>query len=126
MADIERGFRVLKSEIEVGSVYHRLPDRIRVLAEICFMALILYRVMRMDLQAANSGLSPARALALLNRIQHHRIVIDQTKSVDGFSTISQEQAWVLSALKVRKPAKTTQLTLLRWSVFRSAPMKSIT
>ncbi|WP_458763073.1 IS1634 family transposase [Cupriavidus basilensis] len=112
LADIERGFRVLKSEIEIGPVYHRLPDRIRAHAAICFMALILYRVMRMRLQAANSELSPARALAMLNRIQHHRIVIDQSKSVAGLSAISQEQARVLSALKVRKPAKTTQLTLL--------------
>jgi len=63
LADIERGFRVLKSEIEIGPVYHRLPDRIRAHAAICFMALILYRVMRMRLQAANSELSPARALA---------------------------------------------------------------
>jgi len=29
LADIERGFRVLKSEIEIGPVFHRLPDRIR-------------------------------------------------------------------------------------------------
>ncbi|WP_454740502.1 hypothetical protein [Cupriavidus necator] len=96
----------------MGPVYHRLPDRIRAYAGICSMALILYRVMRMRLQAANSELSPARALAMLNRIQHHRIVIDQTKSVAGLSTISQEQARVLSALKVRKPDKATQLTLL--------------
>ncbi|MBP0628117.1 IS1634 family transposase [Cupriavidus sp. AcVe19-1a] len=112
LADIERGFRVLKSEIEIGPVYHRLPERIRAHAAICFMALILYRVMRMRLQAANIELSPTRALAMLNRIQHHRIVIDQTKSVAGLSTISQEQARILSALRVRKPVKTAQLTLL--------------
>ena len=29
LADIERGFRVLKSDIEIGPVYHRLPERIR-------------------------------------------------------------------------------------------------
>ena len=28
-ADIERGFKVLKSELEIGPVYHRLPERIR-------------------------------------------------------------------------------------------------
>ena len=28
LADIERGFRVLKSDIEMGPVYHRLPKRI--------------------------------------------------------------------------------------------------
>ena len=45
LADIERGFRVLKSEIEIALVFHRLPERIRAHASICFMALILYRVM---------------------------------------------------------------------------------
>ena len=49
LADIERGFRVLKSEIELAPVYHRLPQRIRAHAMICFMALILYRVMRQRL-----------------------------------------------------------------------------
>ena len=41
LADIERGFRVVKSEIEIGPIYHRLPERIRAHAAICFMALIL-------------------------------------------------------------------------------------
>ena len=45
LADIERGFRVLKSEIEIGPVYHLLPVRIRAHASICFIALTLYRVM---------------------------------------------------------------------------------
>ncbi len=35
LADIERGFRVLKSDIEIGPVYHRLPQRIRAHALIC-------------------------------------------------------------------------------------------
>jgi transposase-like protein len=29
VADIERGFRALKSEIDIAPVYHRLPQRIR-------------------------------------------------------------------------------------------------
>ena len=44
LADIERGFKVLKSEIEIAPVFHRLPERIQAHASICFMALILYRV----------------------------------------------------------------------------------
>ena len=55
LADIERGFKVLKSEIEIGPVYHRLPERIRAHASICFMALILHRVMRSRLKAADAG-----------------------------------------------------------------------
>jgi transposase len=38
LADIERGFRVLKSDIEIAPVHHRLPDRIRAHALICFLA----------------------------------------------------------------------------------------
>ena len=37
-ADIERGFRVLKSDIEIGPVYHRLPQRIRAHSLIGFIA----------------------------------------------------------------------------------------
>ena len=112
LADIERGFRVLKSEIEIGPIYHRLPERIRAHASICFIALILYRVMRSRLHASDTGLSPERALARLRRIQHHRVTLNGTQPVAGLSSISQDQADILSALTVKKPALDTQLTLL--------------
>ena len=112
LADIERGFRGLKSEIEIGPVYHRLPDRIRAHAQICFMALILPRVMRARPHAAHAGLSPERALEQLTRIQHHRIHIAQGDPVTGVSTINAEQAGTFSALGVKKPAASRQLPLL--------------
>jgi transposase len=112
LADIERGFRVLKSEIEIGPVYHRLPDRIRANAAICFMALILYRVMRQRLAASQSGLSPERALSLLRRIQHHRVSLNNAEPIAGISSISQEQTHILSALRVTKPTASKQLSLL--------------
>lgn len=40
LADIERGFRVLKSEIEVAPVFHWLPERTKAHASNCFLALI--------------------------------------------------------------------------------------
>lgn len=40
LAEIERGFQALKSEIKIGAVYHRLLDRIRGHASLCFVALI--------------------------------------------------------------------------------------
>ena len=112
LADIERGFKVLKSEIEIGPVYHRLPERIRAHAQICFMALILHRVMRSRLKSADTGLSPERALQQLTRIQHHCIRIAQADPVTGVSTISAEQAEVFSALQVKRPAASQQLSLL--------------
>ncbi|AKU11334.1 transposase [Azoarcus sp. CIB] len=112
LADIERGFKVLKSEIEIGPVYHRLPERIRAHASICFMALILHRIMRARLRAADTGLTPERALEQLHRIQHHRIRLNGAEPVTGVSSINSDQSEVLSALRVKKPVAPQQLTLL--------------
>ena len=112
LADIERGFRVLKSEIEIAPVYHRLPERIRAHAMLCFMALIVYRVMRQRLKLAKSDLSPEKALAQLRRIQRHRVSINQAAPISGISTINTQQAGVLAALNLKKPTEDTQLSLL--------------
>ena len=112
LADIERGFKVLKSEIEIAPVYHRLPERIKAHASICFMALILYRVMRARLKLAASALSPEAALAELRRIQRHSVSIDNAAPIHGVSTVHPRQAVVLAALNINKPTIDTQLTLL--------------
>ena len=112
LADIERGFKVLKSELEIGPVYHRLPERIRAHASICFMALILHRVMRMRLRAANTGITPERALAALKRIQHHQVSINGAPSLCGVSSMTDEHNLMLAALKVKKPKQSGQLSLL--------------
>jgi transposase len=112
LADIERGFRVLKSEIEIAPVYHRLPERIRAHAMLCFMALIVYRVMRQRLKLAKSDLSPERALAQLRRIQRHSVRINNADPISGVSTINSQQSSLYAALNLKKPTQDTQLTLL--------------
>lgn len=112
LADIERGFRVLKSEIEIAPVFHRLPQRIKAHASLCFMALILYRTMRRRLKLAGSTLSPEFALENLRRIQHHRVSINGAAPITGVSSINQEQVAVLACLGVKKPTIEHQLPLL--------------
>ena len=112
LADIERGFRVLKSEIEIAPVFHRLPDRIRAHASICMLALILYRVMRQRLKMSGSDLSPEAALADLRIIQRHSVSINNAAPIQGISTITQRQSDVLAALKIKKPHHEAQLSLL--------------
>ena len=112
LADIERGFKVLKSELEIGPVYHRLPERIRAHASICFMALILHRVMRMRLRAGDTGVTPERALQTLKRIQHHRVSINGAEPLSGVSSITEEDSKVFKALKVKLPSQTQQMSLL--------------
>jgi transposase len=112
LADIERGFRVLKSEIEIAPVYHRLPERIRAHAMLCFMALIVYRVMRQRLKLAKSELTPEKALAQLRRIQSHRVSIDAAAPVSGISIVTDQQSSVLAALNVKRPTQNAQMSLL--------------
>ena len=112
MADIERGFRVLKSEIEIAPVFHRLPDRIRAHAMLCFMALILYRVMRSRLKLAGVEVSPERALEQLRAIQQHRVRINDAEPIEGISSVDASQAQLFQALKLPKPTRDAQMTLL--------------
>ncbi|WP_421621132.1 IS1634 family transposase [Alkalilimnicola ehrlichii] len=104
LADIERGFRVLKRDIEIAPVYHRLPKRIRAHAAICFLALLLHRVMRMRLKANNSPLSVERAMEQLRRIQRHRVSVDE-KRLSGLTTFTTEQLQLFEHLGVEKPTE---------------------
>ena len=60
---------MLKSDLEIAPVFHRLPDRIwRPRADL-LLALVHYRVMRMRLKTSGSSASPKTALEMLRRIQ---------------------------------------------------------
>jgi hypothetical protein len=103
LADIERGFRVLKSDIEIAPVHHRLPDRIRAHALICFLALTLYRVMRMRLKAKGHSASPKTALEILAKVQRFTAYIGE-KPFTGTTRTKPEQLSLFEALDVSKPA----------------------
>lgn len=79
---------------------------------LCFMALIIYRVMRQRLKLTKSDLSPEKALAQLRRIQRHRVSINQAAPISGITAINTQQAGVLAALILKKPTQDTQLSLL--------------
>lgn len=104
LADIERGFRVLKSEIEIAPVYHRLPERIRAHALICFLALVLYRVLRMRLKASDQRLSPERALEIARRIQYHQVTLHRQQTASGLTSLSTEQRDLFDAIDLPEPS----------------------
>ena len=103
LADIERGFRVLKSDIAIGPVYHRLPQRIRAHALICFMALVLYRVMRMRLKAAKRSESPTTLLEQLKRIHQQTVETGEGKTLTGLTEITPAQKSLFAALDLSPP-----------------------
>ena len=105
LADIERGFRVLKSDIEIAPVFHRLPERIRAHALICFLALVLHRVLRMQLKDAGNAHSPQRALEIARRIQFHQVTLADQQTASGIGEIDPVQREIFDALKVELPSK---------------------
>ena len=106
LADIERGFRVLKSDIEIGPVYHRLPERILSHALVCFMALILYRVMRMRLDAAKRFESPATLLVQLKRFHQQTVQTTDGKTLTGLTEMTPAQKSLFAALELALPTPT--------------------
>ncbi len=125
LADIERGFRVLKSDIEIGPVYHRLPQRIRAHALICFMALILYRVMRMRLKAAKRSESPTTLLEQLKRIHQQTVQTSDGKTLTGLTDISPVQKSLFAALELALPTPSDLAKpVVQSAVLISFPMKS--
>ena len=103
LADIERGFRVLKSDIEIGPAYHRLPQRIRSHALACFMALILYRVMRLRLTAAKRSESPVMVLEQLKRIHQQTVQTTNGKTLTGLTEMTPAQKSLFAALELALP-----------------------
>ena len=103
LADIERGFRVLKSDIEIGPVYHRLPQRIRSHALVCFMTLILYRVMRMRLSTAKRAESPATLLEQLRRIHQQTVQTADGRTLTGLTEMTPAQKSLFAALELALP-----------------------
>jgi hypothetical protein len=103
LADIERGFRTLKSDIEIGPVYHRLPKRIRAHALVCFLALILHRVLRMRLKQAKRQESPTRLLEQLKRVQQQAAATADGQVVRGVTKLAGEQRELFAAIGVPAP-----------------------
>ena len=102
LADIERGFRVLKSDIEIAPVHHRLPERIRAHALICFLALVLHRVMRTRLKAAGNPQSPSAVLKILQTIQRHQVKVG-SETLRGINAPTPVQQELFTALGTQTP-----------------------
>lgn len=76
LAEIERGWRCLKSTVKVRPVYHWTERRIRAHIFVCVLALQLERWMRNRLRPL--GLSVPRALSLLQRNKVVELVVGAT------------------------------------------------
>ena len=103
LADIERGFRIMKNQLDIAPVHHRLPDRIRAHTFICFLALVIQRALRHRLYSSPLDISPEELLYRLRSIQRHSVQLATGKKLEGLSAISPEQREMFDAAGVPLP-----------------------
>ena len=101
-ADIERASECSRATSRSHPYSTACPIAIRAHALICFLALVLYRVMRMRLKASGSSASPKTALEMLRRIQKHRATIGE-RTYTGISKTTPEQLDLFAVMSLPKP-----------------------
>jgi len=102
LADIERGFRVLKRDLEIAPVFHRKPQRLEAHAFICFFALLLHRIVRRQLKRKSSPYSVERVINRLRAIQLHQVSFGE-RSFRGLTQMTPEQLKLFETLEVTQP-----------------------
>jgi hypothetical protein len=102
LLEAERGFRDLKSTLDLRPVFHRLEPRIRAHV-LCWLALLLIRVTE-----RRTGLNWRRIAIELGRV--HAVTLTGTAgSVVHSTPLSTAQAGILSSCQVPAPATVTAL-----------------
>src|SRR4051794_36085653 len=103
LLEAERGFRDLKSTLELRPVFHRLEHRIRAHVLICWLALLLIRISERKTQ-----LTWRRIALELQRL--HLVTLTGTDgTVQQTTPLTDTQRGILNALAITAPPRITTL-----------------
>jgi len=78
LTEAEAAFRALKSELAVRPVFHQLERRAKAHVLVAFLGYALWVTLKHVLHRQGTGLTPARALALLATLQSADIILPTT------------------------------------------------
>ena len=78
LTEAEAAFRALKSELAVRPVFHQLERRAKAHVLVAFLGYALWVTLKHLLHRCGTGLTPARALALLATLQSADIILPTT------------------------------------------------
>ena len=104
LLEAERGFRDLKGILELRPVYHRLEQRIRAHVTLCWLALLLVRVI--ERQTAQTWRQLSREL---NRL--HLVTLEGTAgTVTQTTSLTDAQRAIYTACSVDPPPPITAIS----------------
>jgi transposase len=101
---VENAFRTLKTTLELRPVYHRLEDRIRSHILLCWMALLLIRVMENQ-----TGQTWTKLRRSLSRIQA-TVLKTSSGSMTKTSTLNPALKQLFKDLKIKEPPRILDLS----------------
>jgi len=104
LLEAERGFRDLKSTLELRPVFHRVERRIRAHVLLCWLALLLIRV------AERQTNQTWRRIALELQRLHLVTLTGPTGTAQHTTALTTPQREILTALKIDAPPRVTALT----------------
>jgi transposase len=113
LTEAEAAFRALKSELAVRPVFHQLERRAKAHLLVAFLGYALWVTLKHLLHRRGTGLTPARALALLATLQSADIILPTTDGREirlrRMTQPTPEQQRLLDQLEITIP------TQLEWN-----------
>jgi transposase len=103
LAEVERAFRTMKSQLDLRPVHHRLDDRIRAHVLLCWLALLLVRIIETETSATWEALRDELDEVMLTRIS------SKDGKVEIVSNLSPDQEKILKKLQLSQPRRIRKL-----------------
>lgn len=96
---IEKAFRISKTDIRIRPIYHRIPERIQTHICICFVSYAVFKEMERLLKKRKVSFSANRAIELTKNMYQIRVFLPDSKT---YTTVplkpTQEQQELISAI----------------------------
>lgn len=78
---VEKAFRISKTDLRIRPIYHRLKNRIEAHICICFTAYAIYKELERLLKENQIGVSPEKAIEAIREIRQLRYVLPKSKQI---------------------------------------------
>jgi len=78
---IEKAFRISKTDLKIRPIYHRIKNRVEAHICICFSAYAVYKELERQLRLNKVNLSPAKAIEEIREIRQLKYVLPGSRKV---------------------------------------------
>jgi len=99
---IEKAFRISKTDLKVRPIYHRLKHRIETHLIIAFCSYKIYKELERQLQLKQTGISPEKAIAIMQSIFAVQTTLPiSAKSIELIMAKTEEQQILLRHFEIK-------------------------